>query len=355
TYDGSPDSRSFHQFLTEGTAYVKDGWVEPRRRVFILAHYLKGRAREFYTREVSGDPYHWRLKGFFTELFNYCFPINFWMKHIQTELWKKELNPESSSFQDVKIAAEIIEIAHSVPTGGRDRCSKDKALKGDTTAGETQKTQKEDALGQSNRHDRRRGNDRSRQRDGPSKQEGTSKNAESSKSQRAEGGRPRNSPRSRQMDRLSATERKQHVAEGLCYVQDLPTDGGSHTADGCQWKRKGYSPLRGNPGRGVRPGTMGDPLAERAEEILQRGAYLGDDLACPWDPQRFYLGTRKGYSARQIQAHSQEMEHLYPGNGRQAMGMALAERVAVILSAYGPYPLDPEDYDSRILGLRWQH
>ena len=54
--------------------------MERRKRVFILVHYLKGRAREFYTREVSGDPYCWRLKDFFTELFNYCFPINFRMK-----------------------------------------------------------------------------------------------------------------------------------------------------------------------------------------------------------------------------------------------------------------------------------
>jgi hypothetical protein len=57
SYDGAADSRAFHQFLTEGTAYVKDGQVERKKRVFILAHYLKGRAREFYTREVSGDPY----------------------------------------------------------------------------------------------------------------------------------------------------------------------------------------------------------------------------------------------------------------------------------------------------------
>ncbi|KIK43567.1 hypothetical protein CY34DRAFT_23515 [Suillus luteus UH-Slu-Lm8-n1] len=161
-YDGAPDSRAFHQFLTEGTAYVKDGQVERKRRVFILAHYLKGRAREFYTREVSGDPYRWRLRKFFTELFNHCFPIDFRMRQreklnrcyqneksvreyiyelselwnmigdvperqkvtrlwtgfkpeIQTELWKKELNPESSTFREVSNAAEIIEIAHSVP------------------------------------------------------------------------------------------------------------------------------------------------------------------------------------------------------------------------------------------------
>jgi len=189
TYDGSPDSRSFHQFLTEVTAYVKDGQVEPRKRVFILAHYLKGRAREFYTREVSGDPYRWRLKGFFTELFNYCFPINFRMKQreklnrcyqndksvreyiyelselwnmigdvgerqkvtrlwtglnasIQTELWKKELNPESSSFRDVKNAVEVIEIAHSVPASGRERRSKDKLSRNEPTTGEIQKIQK---------------------------------------------------------------------------------------------------------------------------------------------------------------------------------------------------------------------
>lgn len=42
--------------MTEGTAYVKDGQVERKRRVFILAHY------------------RWRLREFFMELFNYCFP-----------------------------------------------------------------------------------------------------------------------------------------------------------------------------------------------------------------------------------------------------------------------------------------
>ena len=40
---------------------------------------------------------------------------------IQTELWKKELNPESSSFCEVRNAAEIIEIAHLVPQNSQDR------------------------------------------------------------------------------------------------------------------------------------------------------------------------------------------------------------------------------------------
>ncbi|KIN94698.1 hypothetical protein M404DRAFT_70769, partial [Pisolithus tinctorius Marx 270] len=37
------------------------------------------KAHEFYVQEVSGDPYRWRLSDFFTELFNYCFPIDFRM------------------------------------------------------------------------------------------------------------------------------------------------------------------------------------------------------------------------------------------------------------------------------------
>jgi hypothetical protein len=36
---------------------------------------------------------------------------------IQRELWKKELNPEISTFKEVQTAAEIIEIAHSMPMG----------------------------------------------------------------------------------------------------------------------------------------------------------------------------------------------------------------------------------------------
>jgi hypothetical protein len=86
-YDGSFDSRAFHKFLIKGMAYVKDGQVEQKQRVFILAHYLNGRVHEFYTREVSGDPYHWRLRRFFTELFNHCFPIDFRMKQREKLNW----------------------------------------------------------------------------------------------------------------------------------------------------------------------------------------------------------------------------------------------------------------------------
>jgi len=160
-YDGSVDSKAFHRFITEGTAYVKDGQVPSKKWAFILSHYLTGKAHEFYVREVSGDPYGWRLPEFFRELFNYCFPVDFrikqrrkllrcyqneqkvrdyiyelnelWVmigetdertqvhklwfglrKEIQHDLWREKLNPEISSLKDVIAAAEIIEIAQSV-------------------------------------------------------------------------------------------------------------------------------------------------------------------------------------------------------------------------------------------------
>ncbi|KAJ8586904.1 hypothetical protein M405DRAFT_864199 [Rhizopogon salebrosus TDB-379] len=83
TYDGAVNSRAFHRFITEGTAYVEDGRVSLRKKVFILSHFLKGKAHEFYIREVLGNPYRWRLHDFFTELFNYCFPINFRTKQCE--------------------------------------------------------------------------------------------------------------------------------------------------------------------------------------------------------------------------------------------------------------------------------
>ncbi|KIO00006.1 hypothetical protein M404DRAFT_153540, partial [Pisolithus tinctorius Marx 270] len=110
------------------------------------------KAHEFYVHEVSGDPYKWRLSDFFTELFNYCFPIDFQMRQreklqscyqnsktvknylyelneiwnmiremnectkvhkfwsglcreLQHDLWKEKLNPEISTLKKV-IAAE---------------------------------------------------------------------------------------------------------------------------------------------------------------------------------------------------------------------------------------------------------
>ncbi|KAG1744747.1 hypothetical protein EDB19DRAFT_1826893 [Suillus lakei] len=75
-YDGTEDPRMFHWFIMESMAYVEDGNVPTKCQVFMLARYLKGQAHDFYMRQIS-DPEGWRLEEFFTELFNYCFPLDF--------------------------------------------------------------------------------------------------------------------------------------------------------------------------------------------------------------------------------------------------------------------------------------
>jgi len=56
-----------------------------------------------------------------------------------------------------------------------------------------------------------------------------------------------------------------------------------------QPNRKGYCPLKGNPDRRDRPGTMGDPLAEHTTFILQQGTYPEDTLTCHRDPEHFCM------------------------------------------------------------------
>jgi Retrotransposon gag protein len=172
-YDGVADARSYHQFVTEGTDYVVSGRVHKRRRVFVLSYYLKGKAYNFYTQKIAMNVYDWDLKQFFKELFNYCFPINYRMKQrerlckcfqntktvsefiyeleeiinmiglideqekvirlwdglrpiIQKGLWRDGYNPEVSTWEEIKHAAQVIEISEEVSDGREHRVTFDR-------------------------------------------------------------------------------------------------------------------------------------------------------------------------------------------------------------------------------------
>jgi hypothetical protein len=147
----------------EGEAYLRDGKVHRERQIRILAHYLDGKAYSFYMQKVaSDDPNNWNLHQFFTELFNYCFPVdyrqqmrlkleNFYQKQNQTvsdyvfelqelfsmvgampeemkiiklwyslntktqrAMWRDGLHPDSSTWDEIVAKAEMVEIANSV-------------------------------------------------------------------------------------------------------------------------------------------------------------------------------------------------------------------------------------------------
>ncbi|KIN95766.1 hypothetical protein M404DRAFT_33908 [Pisolithus tinctorius Marx 270] len=232
-YDGSDDIHAFQRFITEGAVYVTDGRVEPKKCAFILSHYLTGKAHEFYVWEVSGDPYKWRLSDFFTQLFNYCFPIDFRMwqreklqscyqnsktvrnylyelnelwnmigetdkctkvhkfwsglrKELQRDLWKEKLNLEVSSLKKISASAEILEIAQTVAESPEPHKS---------------------------------GHKRRRKRKRKFKGEGYRKEAAMPDNHNLGGKHTkRQDKRKRDTPKLSKEEQERHKAEGLCFI-----------------------------------------------------------------------------------------------------------------------------------------
>jgi hypothetical protein len=79
-YNGSADARAYHRFVRESEAYLRDGKVKGRRRIFLLSHYLNDKAYDFYTQKVANYEAQWTLSQFYDELFNYCFPVDYRMQ-----------------------------------------------------------------------------------------------------------------------------------------------------------------------------------------------------------------------------------------------------------------------------------
>ena len=179
-YNGQADPRAYHRFVRESEAYLRDGRVRGRRQVFLLSYYLTGRAYDFYTQKVSSNEEEWTLHQFYSELFNFCFPIDYRMQlrrnlarchqndksvaeythelhelfnmigdvperdrvlkfwngtrsSIQKGLWRDNLNPETSSWDRVVAQAEIIEISENVAER-RDRRSNVGSSSGGTSS-----------------------------------------------------------------------------------------------------------------------------------------------------------------------------------------------------------------------------
>ncbi|KAF8876985.1 hypothetical protein CPB84DRAFT_1966474 [Gymnopilus junonius] len=80
TYSGQPTLHDYHRFVHEGMAYIKQSRIKKCDQVFILSHFLKDNAYTFYTQKVAINEEKWSLDQFFSELFNFCFPINYRMQ-----------------------------------------------------------------------------------------------------------------------------------------------------------------------------------------------------------------------------------------------------------------------------------
>ena len=285
-YDGSADSKAFHCFMTESTAYMKDGNVPEKKQVFMIAHFLTGKGHTFYAKEVAADPYSWCLHEFFRRLFNFCFPVNycnlqcdkiavfmqnqltvseylhelkemwntigewndrlkvdkFWKglrKDFQCDLWKDKLNLEVSTLKEVVAVAEVIEISHSVMSPPREsklgRCHDSFVVRSAAmTPEETRDTRNR---GPHHCHQgQHSGNSNKPGAPGP-KTFTPKVKAHASYLKKEVAPRPK----------LSKDEEAQHKAEGLCFI----CSGSGHFSRNCPWRNKVVSSSNGNTPPGV--------------------------------------------------------------------------------------------------------
>ncbi|KIM39169.1 hypothetical protein M413DRAFT_12446 [Hebeloma cylindrosporum] len=79
-YNGDLDARAFHQFMKKSTAYLEDNQIKAKCTVIALFYYLDGKAYDFYIQKVVQNEEEWTAEEFFTELFNFCFPLNYHMQ-----------------------------------------------------------------------------------------------------------------------------------------------------------------------------------------------------------------------------------------------------------------------------------
>ncbi|PSR70620.1 hypothetical protein PHLCEN_2v13501, partial [Hermanssonia centrifuga] len=160
-YDGRADVQDFHKFMRESIEYVTGYELDAERYISTLSSFMKGKAYRFFSMQVSTkDPGTWGLEKFFRELFDFCFPVDFRLKvrdtlrnkyqgrltvqeyvseleelfmmagvisdkekviklwnglhsYIQKELWRFELSPTSSLWEDVVNAATRFELAEA--------------------------------------------------------------------------------------------------------------------------------------------------------------------------------------------------------------------------------------------------
>lgn len=167
-YNGAPDARAYNRFVKESEMYLVDNKIKSKRRAFILSYFLEGRAYDFYIQKVSRNEAKWTLERFYSELYNFCFPINFTIQlhkklqklyqndksvseyaheleelfvmigtiskrervikfwngaraSIQQGLWLHRLNPDTATWREVVDQAEIIETAERAVGEFKDR------------------------------------------------------------------------------------------------------------------------------------------------------------------------------------------------------------------------------------------
>jgi hypothetical protein len=190
-YNCDPDANAFHRFVREGSAYIKMGRVPSQDQVFYLSYYLEGKARDFYNQVIMRDENSDHLEKFYLELFEFCFPVDFRSKQrkrltrctqnkksvtahvaefsqiyntigliegqekvvklwnslradIRQEMYRKDLDPEISTWDEVVRAAERAVLVRNLDSAPESSTS---SADGDIPAGKPRSRHNNDRAG----------------------------------------------------------------------------------------------------------------------------------------------------------------------------------------------------------------
>ncbi|KAF9500805.1 hypothetical protein BDN71DRAFT_1375515, partial [Pleurotus eryngii] len=112
-YDGHVDSQAFFRFMHEAKTYVSEGQVKQKHQVAKVAQYLQGNAYTFYVQQVAFNVEEWPLDRYFTEMFDFCFPMNYVSK--QRKVLKGKYQNNKTVKEYVSELIEMFTIIGQIP------------------------------------------------------------------------------------------------------------------------------------------------------------------------------------------------------------------------------------------------
>lgn len=93
-YNRQPNLLDYHCFMCEATSYIEIANIPEKYQIVMVSHYLKDTAYNFYNLKVTVNEKDWTLSQFLTELFNFCFPVDYCIQ-IRKKLNKLYQNDKS--------------------------------------------------------------------------------------------------------------------------------------------------------------------------------------------------------------------------------------------------------------------